>query len=58
LDYVQRMSLIDEEGERRVNLVPLALIGFYAVNGVANLHTQILINSVFKDFYELAKKNL
>ena len=57
LDRVRRMSLIEEEGERRVNMAHLAIVGSHAVNGVANLHTQILINSVFKDFYELAKKN-
>jgi len=31
----------------------LALVGSHSVNGVAKLHTEILKNDVFKDFYEL-----
>ena len=33
----------------------LAIVGSFRVNGVAALHTEILVNSTFKDFYELAK---
>ena len=50
---LQRMSLIDENGERYVRMANLCLVGTSSVNGVAELHTEILKNDLFKDFYEL-----
>ncbi len=50
---LQRMSLIDENGERYVRMANLCLVGTSSVNGVAELHTQILKDDLFKDFYEL-----
>ncbi|MFA4874706.1 MAG: glycogen/starch/alpha-glucan phosphorylase [bacterium] len=51
VDRLKRMSIIEEEGpEKRVRMANLAVIGGHAVNGVAALHTQILKNSVFRDF--------
>jgi len=48
-----RMSIIDERGERSVRMSNLAIVGTSAVNGVAHLHTEILKQSLFKDFYEM-----
>ena len=48
-----RMSLIGEEGEKRVRMAHLAAVGSHAVNGVAALHSDLLKASVLKDFYEL-----
>ena len=50
---LRRMSLIDESGERYVRMANLCLVGSSSVNGVAELHTQILKENLFKDFYEL-----
>jgi starch phosphorylase len=50
---VARLSLIGEEGEKRVRMAHLATVGSHAVNGVAALHTELLKASVLKDFYEL-----
>ena len=50
---LQRMSLIDETGERYVRMANLCLVGTSSVNGVAKLHTKILRENLFKDFYEL-----
>ncbi|MFO8068783.1 MAG: glycogen/starch/alpha-glucan phosphorylase [Alkalibacterium sp.] len=36
-----------------VNMAHLAVIGSHSVNGVAKLHTEILMNDVLKDFFEL-----
>jgi starch phosphorylase len=47
------MSLIGEEGERRVRMAHLATVGSHAINGVAALHSDLLKASVLKDFYEL-----
>ena len=50
---LQRMSLIDETGERYVRMANLACLGSYAINGVAALHTKLLKSGVLKDFYEM-----
>jgi starch phosphorylase len=50
---VARMSLVDEAGERRVRMAHLATIGSHAVNGVAALHTQLLVRDVLHDFHQL-----
>ncbi len=50
---LRRMSLIDEGGERYVRMANLCLVGTSSVNGVAELHTEILKTNLFKDFYEL-----
>ncbi|MEI6645407.1 MAG: glycogen/starch/alpha-glucan phosphorylase [bacterium] len=53
MDRLSRMSIIDERGDRSVRMANLAIIGSSAVNGVAALHTEILKNTLFKDFYEM-----
>jgi glycogen phosphorylase len=52
-DKIARMSLIDEHGERYVRMANLATVGSHKVNGVAELHTQLLKAEVLNDFYEL-----
>jgi starch phosphorylase len=49
----QRLSLIDESGEKYVRMAHLASLGSHAINGVAALHTELLKTNVLKDFYEL-----
>ncbi len=49
-DILSRMSLIEEGAEKRVRMAHLAIVGSHSVNGVAELHSQILQNSLFKDF--------
>jgi starch phosphorylase len=48
-----RLSLIDEHGPRYVRMANLACVGSHAINGVADLHTELLKDDVLKDFYEL-----
>jgi starch phosphorylase len=50
---VVRLSLIDEAGEKRVRMAHLASVGSHAINGVAALHTELLKQSVLKDFYDI-----
>ncbi len=52
-EKMARLSLIDESGERYVRMANLACVGSYAINGVAALHTELLKQTVLKDFYEL-----
>ena len=53
VDLLRRMSLIDEKGERKVRMANLCIVGSSSVNGVAELHSKILRESLFKDFYDL-----
>jgi starch phosphorylase len=48
-----RMSIIDETDERYVRMAHLACVGSFAINGVASLHTQLLRETVLRDFHEL-----
>jgi starch phosphorylase len=50
---VGRISLIDESGERYVRMANLAAVGSHTVNGVAALHSELLKQTVMRDFYEL-----
>jgi starch phosphorylase len=50
---VARMSLIDEAGERSVRMAHLATVGSHHVNGVAQLHSDLLTQTVLRDFAEL-----
>src|SRR5690349_13441613 len=50
---IARLSLIDESGGRYVRMAHLACVGSHAINGVADLHTQLLKQDVLRDFYEL-----
>jgi starch phosphorylase len=49
---MRRMSIIGEEGERTVQMAKLAVIGSKAINGVAELHTQLLEQDTLHDYYE------
>ncbi len=49
----ERMAIITGDGKRNVNMARLAIVGSHAVNGVSALHSEILKERVFKDFYEM-----
>lgn len=51
-DRLARMSLIEENGERYVRMAHLACLGSHAINGVAELHSELLKETVLRDFYE------
>jgi len=52
VEMLSRLSLIREEPDRSVRMAHLAISGSHSVNGVAELHTQILKRKLFKDFEE------
>lgn len=52
-DMLRNLSIIEEGGEPKVRMANLAIIGSHSLNGVAALHSEILKESVFKDFYKL-----
>ncbi len=49
-DKVKAMSILYDGQVRMANL---AIVGGFSVNGVARLHTEILMNQQLKDFYQL-----
>jgi starch phosphorylase len=50
-DLPRRLSLIDETGSRYVRMAHLAVVGSHAVNGVAALHSELLKETVLRDFF-------
>src|SRR5262249_16495456 len=50
---VARLSLIDEGGPRYVRMAHLACVGSHRINGVARLHSDLLKQTVLRDFAEL-----
>ncbi|WP_018651737.1 glycogen/starch/alpha-glucan phosphorylase [Actinobacillus capsulatus] len=49
-DLVQRVSLIDEHGDRRVRMAWVAVVASSKVNGVAKIHSDLMVESIFADF--------
>jgi starch phosphorylase len=52
-EHIARLSIIDETGPRYVRMAHLACVGSHAINGVAALHSQLLQDTVLKDFHAL-----
>lgn len=49
-DILRRMSIISEEGGRRIRMAHLAIVGSHKVNGVAAIHTRLMKQTIFADF--------
>ena len=52
-DRLRRMSIIQEGPERYVRMAYLSLIGSHYVNGVSALHSELIKEHLFHDFYEV-----
>ena len=50
---VAKVSIIEESNPKNVRMANLAIIGSHAVNGVAQLHTELLKNQMFPEFYKI-----
>jgi starch phosphorylase len=50
VELMRRMSLVDEERGRRVRMAYLAIVGSHHVNGVAQIHTDLMRATIFRDF--------
>ena len=48
-DMARRVSLIDEDGERRVRMASLAIVASHKVNGVSALHSELMVQTIFAD---------
>uniref|UniRef100_A0A8B9L7L7 Alpha-1,4 glucan phosphorylase n=1 Tax=Astyanax mexicanus TaxID=7994 RepID=A0A8B9L7L7_ASTMX len=47
-DRMRRMSLIEEGGQKKINMAHLCIVGSHAVNGVARIHSDIIKNTSFR----------
>jgi len=53
---IAELSIIREGSQKKVKMSNLAIVGSHAINGVAELHTKILKERIFKHFYRLYPK--
>ncbi|VEH68139.1 glycogen phosphorylase [Rodentibacter pneumotropicus] len=49
-DFIRRVSLIEEGYQRRVRMGWLSVVGSHKVNGVAAIHSDLMVKSTFADF--------
>jgi starch phosphorylase len=54
---VARLSIIDENGDKSVRMANLAVVGSHAVNGVAQLHSDLVKGQLFADFSVMAPES-
>jgi glycogen phosphorylase len=52
-NILSKLSIINESNGRAVRMANLAIVGSYAVNGVAALHTEILKTRIFSHFHKI-----
>jgi len=52
-EVLRKVSLIDEQGERRVRMAYLAVLTSHSINGVSALHSELMKESIFADFAQL-----
>lgn len=50
IELLKRMSIIDESNGRRIRMAHLAIVGSHQVNGVAQIHTELMRQTIFRDF--------
>ncbi|WP_295100283.1 glycogen/starch/alpha-glucan phosphorylase [uncultured Candidatus Kuenenia sp.] len=53
IERQMRMSIIGDGNEPYARMAHLAIVCSFSVNGVAALHTKLLTEGLFRDFYEL-----
>ncbi|KEY65059.1 hypothetical protein S7711_08449 [Stachybotrys chartarum IBT 7711] len=52
-DMLARVSIIEESQPKMVRMAYLAIVGSHKVNGVAELHSDLIKTTIFKDFVEI-----
>ena len=52
-DILGRVSIIEESQPKMVRMAYLAIIGSHKVNGVAELHSDLIKTTIFKDFVQI-----
>lgn len=49
-DFIRRVSLIEEGYQRKVRMGWLSVVGSHKINGVAEIHSDLMVTSTFADF--------
>lgn len=57
-DLLKRVSLIEEGHTPHIRMAYLAIVGSFSVNGVAQLHTDLLKSGLFADFDRIWPKKI
>ena len=52
-DMLRRVSIIEESQPQMIRMAYLAVIGSHKVNGVAELHSDLIKTTIFKDFVKI-----
>ena len=57
-DFISRVSLIEEGYQRKVRMGWLSVVGSHKVNGVAAIHSDLMVSSTFADFVSHLSRTL
>ena len=52
-EKMRRLSIIEESAERMIRMAYLAVVGSFSVNGVSELHSELVKTQLLPDFYDL-----
>lgn len=52
-DLLRRVSLVEESTPKNIRMAHLAIVGSHKVNGVAELHSELIKTTIFKDFVKI-----
>lgn len=53
MDKLRNLSIIEEGQEKRISMAQLSILGSHSVNGVAQLHSNLIKTTIFRDYYNL-----
>lgn len=56
MEVLSKISVVEEGVPKRIRMANLGIIGSHSVNGVSELHTKILVERIFKEFYKMDPK--
>lgn len=52
-NMIRHLSIFEEHGEKKVRMANLCIIASHKVNGVSELHSKLMVQSIFQDFYRI-----
>ncbi|OAF68290.1 hypothetical protein A3Q56_03948 [Intoshia linei] len=55
-DMIRDMSIVEESPVKSINMAHLSIVGSHAINGVAEIHSNIIKTKTFKNFYTIWPK--
>ncbi|MFN3603622.1 MAG: glycogen/starch/alpha-glucan phosphorylase [Leptonema sp. (in: bacteria)] len=53
VEVIRNLSIVEESFPKKIKMANLAIIGSKAINGVSEIHTKIVKEKVFNDFYNI-----